>query len=79
MKTEMTKRETTEFQARLADDSGIIWGKIPSPLLRVMGARPGYYAHFSWDGEKATMRVVRSKGAARAGKGAKRSVGRKER
>lgn len=36
-----TKANADEYRARISDDSGTIRGKIPSPLVRAMGARPG--------------------------------------
>jgi hypothetical protein len=74
----MTKKETGQYQAKVADDNGIVRGKIPSPLLRVMGARPGNYVVFNWDGENATMHVVRSKGAGKSSRsGGRKAVGKR--
>jgi hypothetical protein len=71
----MTKKETGQYQAKVANDNGIVRGKIPSPLLRVMGARPGNYVVFNWDGENATMRVVRSKGTGKLARSGVRKTG----
>ena len=64
--------EATEFQAKIADYQGVVRGKIPSSLVRAMGARPGDYMNFrlTRSGE-AIMRVSRSRGA---GKAARRST-----
>ncbi|MGA9997421.1 MAG: hypothetical protein WBP93_18525 [Pyrinomonadaceae bacterium] len=64
--------EATEFQAKIGDYQGVVRGKIPSPLVRVMGARPGDYMNFRLirSGE-AIMRVSRSRST---GKGTKRST-----
>jgi hypothetical protein len=53
--------DATEFQARVALDNEMVRGKIPSPLLRQMGARPGDYMTFRLcpTGE-ALMRVSRA-------------------
>ena len=42
-------REKGEYTARIQDDSGTVRGKIPSPLVREMGARPGDYMVFRMD------------------------------
>lgn len=67
----MAKREPAEYRARIANDSGVIRGKIPSPLVREMGARPGDYMVFHLDSSgKVTASVSRSKGGAKkSGKG----------
>jgi selenophosphate synthetase-related protein len=62
----MGKREAADYRARIADDSGVVRGKIPSPLVREMGARPGDYMIFSLDSSgKCSVRVSRSKGKAK--------------
>ena len=67
----MAKREPTEYRARLASDAGVIRGKIPSPLVRELGGRPGDYMVFRSEGAgKVTVTVSRSKGGAKkSGKG----------
>jgi hypothetical protein len=62
--------DATEFQARVALDNEMVRGKIPSPLLRQMGARPGDYMTFrlSPTGE-AVMRVSRGRGGGKFKKG----------
>jgi hypothetical protein len=37
---------STQYQAKLAKDGLVVRGKIPSPLLKEMGARPGDYVIF---------------------------------
>jgi hypothetical protein len=72
----MAKREPKEYRARLANDAGVIRGKIPSPFVREMGGRPGDYMVFRCEGPgKVTVSVSRSKsGAKKSGKGAKRGA-----
>jgi hypothetical protein len=72
----MAKREPAEYRARIADDSGVIRGKIPSPLVREMGARPGDYLVFRVDtAGRATVSVSRLKGATKkGGKGSSRGA-----
>jgi hypothetical protein len=69
----MTKRESTEYRARLANDAGVIRGKIPSPLVRDLGGRPGDYMIFRSDESgRFTVSVSRSKaGAKKSAKGSK--------
>ena len=71
----MAKREAADYRARIADDSGVVRGKIPSPLVREMGARPGDYMVFSRDAAgKVTMTLSRSKGGAKkSGRGGKKA------
>ncbi|HEX8706669.1 MAG TPA: hypothetical protein VF723_00285 [Pyrinomonadaceae bacterium] len=79
----MAKREPAEYRARITDDSGVVRGKIPSPLVREMGGRPGDYMLFSLDGTGSVkMSLARSGGAAKkAGKtarsGARRGAGKR--
>jgi hypothetical protein len=70
----MAKREPADYRARIADDSGVVRGKIPSPLVREMGARPGDYMVFSLDSTgRVTVTVSRSKGGTKkSGKGSGR-------
>lgn len=69
----MAKRETSEFYAKIADDNGIVRGKIPSPLVRILGARPGDYMVFRPTGTgTALMSVSRAKGAKKSA-GSKKS------
>jgi hypothetical protein len=72
----MAKREPNEYRARLANDAGVIRGKIPSPLVRELGGRPGDYMVFRAEGSgRVTVSVSRSKGGAKkSGKGAKRGT-----
>jgi hypothetical protein len=67
----MAKREPTEYRARLANDAGVIRGKIPSPLVRELGGRPGDYMVFRSEGAgKVTVSVTRTKGGVKkSGKG----------
>jgi uncharacterized protein (DUF2249 family) len=61
--------EASEFQAKIALDQEIVRGKIPSPLLRQMGARPGDYMTFRLaETGQAIMRLSRSRGARKTGK-----------
>ena len=71
----MAKREAVDYRARIADDSGVVRGKIPSPLVREMGARPGDYMVFSMDSSgKVTVKLSRSKGGdKKSGRGGKKS------
>jgi hypothetical protein len=46
----MAKKEPADYQAKVTNDSGILRGKIPSPLVRELGARAGDYILFRSDG-----------------------------
>lgn len=66
----MTRREANEYQARVTNDAGILRGKIPSPLVRELGARAGDYIVFRRDNAgRVTVSLARSKGAAAKGTG----------
>lgn len=71
----MARKESGEYAARIQDDSGTVRGKIPSPLVREMGARPGDLMVFRMDESgTVTVRVSRSRAGARSSRGpAKRS------
>jgi hypothetical protein len=58
----MTKGAPTEYRAKLTDDSGVIRGKIPSPLVRALGGRPGDYMVFRSDAAgKVSIAVSRAR------------------
>ena len=67
----MAKREAAEYQAKVTNDSGILRGKIPSPLVRNLGAREGDYIVFRSDSSgRVTVSLARTRGGAKkAGKG----------
>lgn len=72
----MAKKEPAEYRARLANDAGVVRGKIPSPLVRELGGRPGDYMVFRSDGSgRVTVDVTRSRGAKKSAssRGAKKS------
>lgn len=59
----MTRREANEYQARVTDDAGILRGKIPSPLVRELGARAGDYIVFRRDDAgRVTVSLARTRG-----------------
>lgn len=61
-----TRKATNEYQARVTDDSGVLRGKIPSPLVRELGARAGDYVVFRSDASgRVTVSISRSKGKAK--------------
>jgi hypothetical protein len=63
----MTKRESAEYRAKVTDDAGIFRSKVPSPLIRELGGRPGDYMVFRYDSTgKVAMSVSRSKGVGKA-------------
>ncbi len=72
----MTKREAAEYQAKVTNDSGILRGKIPSPLVRDLGARQGDYIVFRSDASgKVVVSLARTRGGAKKGaQGSKRGA-----
>jgi hypothetical protein len=81
----MTRRGANEYQARVTNDAGILRGKIPSPLVRELGARAGDYIVFRRDDTgRVTVSLSRTRGAtakstarATAKKSAKKSAKRR--
>jgi len=62
----MAKREAAEYRAKLTNDAGVIRGKIPSPLVRSLGGRPGDYVVFNSDSEgKVAVTLARARGGAK--------------
>ena len=71
--------DATKFQARISLDNEMVRGKIPSPLLRQMGARPGNYMIFSLSSTgEATMRLSRSRGAGKSSKAHRSNVSKRK-
>ena len=70
----MAKKEAEEFRAKLTDDAGVIRGKIPAPLVKALGGRPGDFIVFNSDAAgKVTVSLSRSKGGAKkSAKGGKK-------
>ncbi|MER3426746.1 MAG: hypothetical protein C4334_01400 [Pyrinomonas sp.] len=69
-----TKREPTEFKAKLTNDGGIVRGKIPAPLVHYLGGRAGDYLVFRADEQgRVTVSLRRAHAVAKkaAGKGAR--------
>jgi hypothetical protein len=66
----MTRRESDQYQARVTNDAGILRGKIPSPLVRELGARAGDYIVFRRDDTgRVTVSLSRTRGGAAKGSG----------
>ena len=56
----MRKRGVSEYRAKVTDDSGLTRGRVPCPLLKTIGARPGDYMIFRLDDSgKVVMRLSR--------------------
>jgi hypothetical protein len=64
--------QRTEYRAKVTVDTGMARGRVPTPLLKQIGARPGDYLTFRLvsTGE-VVMRLLR--GAGKQGKGKRRS------
>lgn len=72
----MARKMGYEYTARIQDDGGTVRGKIPSPLVREMGARPGDYMIFRMDETgNVTVSLSRTRGRTKiTGGGAKRAI-----
>ena len=64
----MAKQETIEFEAKLTDDSGVVRGRIPAPLVQLLGGRAGDFVVFRKEGNRFTLSLRRSTGASSTGK-----------
>lgn len=65
----MAKKEAAEYQAKVTNDSGILRGKIPSPLVRDLGARAGDYIIFRSDSAgNVRVSLARTRGGGGGGK-----------
>ena len=68
----MAKPEPREYRAMISDEGGVVRGRIPSTLVRDMGARAGDYMVFRSDATgSVTMRLSRMKAAGRRVKSSK--------
>ena len=64
-------RKRDEYQSKVTDDTGLTRGRVPAPLLKVMGARPGDRLIFRVDESgEIVMRLARK--GKRPRKGSKR-------
>jgi len=53
---------STKHYAKIAEYNGVMRGKIPTPLVRMMSARPGDYMVFSIDKKgRVTVELLRAK------------------
>lgn len=71
----MAKKVLVEYKAKVTNDSGIVRGKIPSPLVKELGARPGDFIVFRSDGGKVTVGVTRTRSKGKSS--AKKRAGKK--
>jgi hypothetical protein len=62
IKKEAHMKRREEYRAKVTNDTGLIRGRVPCPLLQVIGARPGDYIIFRPDDSgKVVMRLSRAK------------------
>lgn len=62
----MSRTETTEYQAKLEEDGGVTRGRIPAPLIKDLGGRPGDYLVFKSNGAGSVQISVDRKRAGKA-------------
>ena len=71
----MARGESAEYQAKLLEDNGVIRGRIPAPLIRDLGGRPGDFLVFKTDGSGSVqLSIQRARGGSKAGKTAVRKA-----
>ena len=70
----MARGESAEYQAKLLEDNGVIRGRIPAPLIRDLGGRPGDFLVFKTDGSGSVqLSIQRARGGgSKTGKSAVR-------
>ena len=70
-------RKRDEYKAKVTVDTGMARGRVPTPLLKLMGARPGDYLTFRLvsTGE-VVMRLLRAGAKSAGSRKALRSKGR---
>jgi hypothetical protein len=49
------------YQAKVSKDKGMVRAKVPTPLLRDLGARPGNYVVFKKTGAGVVMEVKKKR------------------
>ena len=70
------RTDKSEYRSTVIDDNGLTRGRVPSTLLRMMGARPGDDLIFRpANRSKAVMHISRSK--MKSGKGRKQTRGKR--
>jgi hypothetical protein len=66
-------RKRDEYQSKVTNDMGLTRGRVPCPLLKDMGARPGDRLVFRVDDSgKAEMRLLRVRKKPNKGKSKRR-------
>jgi hypothetical protein len=50
-----------KYQAKISNDNGMIRAKVPSPLLRDLGAKPGHYVVFSKTDSGVMLKVLKKR------------------
>jgi hypothetical protein len=50
-----------EYQAKISKDNGMVRAKVPSPLLRDLGAKPGNYLVFRKTDSGVVVKVKKKK------------------
>lgn len=56
-----SKKGPAEFRALLSEDANVVRGRIPAPLVKLLGGKAGDYMVFKYEGGKATVSVSRAK------------------
>ena len=68
----MPKGEPREYRAMVSDEGGVVRGRIPSTLVRDMGANAGDYLVFRSDGAgNVSVRLSRASAASKRARSAK--------
>lgn len=56
-----SKKGPAEFRALLSADASVVRGRIPAPLVKLLGGKAGDYMVFNYESGKATVRISRAK------------------
>lgn len=72
-----SKKGPAEFRALLSEDANVVRGRIPAPLVKLLGGKAGDYMVFNYEGGKCTVGVSRAKKAAATKKAAPKKAAKK--
>ena len=59
------KKGPAEFRALLSADANVVRGRIPAPLVKLLGGKAGDYVVFKYESGKVAVSISRAKPAAK--------------
>lgn len=61
-----SKKGPAEFRALLSEDANVTRGRIPAPLVKLLGGKAGDYMVFKYESGKCSVSISRAKAAKKA-------------